>query len=149
MNLFDKTKQNIILHIRNIFEEGELIEDSVVKEYLTTESDGKKHKTKYYNLYVIISVGFRIKSSRGTQFRIWSTSVLRNHLIKGYTLNERRLAEKGLIEMEQTIALLSKTLERHESLSDEGKAVLEVVSLYAKSWSLMNERLAYNNSNSR
>lgn len=137
VNLFDKTKQNISLHIRNIFKEGELTENSVVKEYLTTASDGKKYKTKFYNLDVIISVGYRIKSIRGTQFRIWATSVLRDHLIKGYSVNEKRLAEKGLIEMEQTIALLAKTLERYEPLSDEGKAVLEVVSRYAKSWSLL------------
>lgn len=137
VTLFDKTKQNISLHIRNIFKEGELAENSVVKEYLTTASDGKKYKTKFYNLDVIISVGYRIKSIRGTQFRIWATSVLRDHLIKGYTVNEKRLTEKGLTEMEQTIALLARTLERHETLSDDGKAVLEVVSRYAKSWSLL------------
>ena len=137
VELFDKTKQNISLHIRNIFKERELTEDSVVKEYLTAAADGKKYKTKYYNLDVVISIGYRIKSIRGTQFRIWATTVLRDHLIKGYTVNEKRLAEKGLYEMEQTIALLTKTLARHEALSDEGKAVLEVVSRYAKSWSLL------------
>jgi len=137
VELFDKTKQNISLHIRNIFKEGELAENSVVKEYLTTASDGKKYKTKYYNLDVIISVGYRVKSQRGTQFRIWATSLLKDHLIKGYTVNERRLAEKGLSEMEQAVALLSRTLKRHELVTDEGKAVLEVVSKYAKSWSLL------------
>lgn len=69
VNLFDATKQNISLHINNIFKEGELQPDSVVKEYLTTASDGKKYKTKFYNLDVIISVGYRVKSLRGTQFR--------------------------------------------------------------------------------
>ena len=137
VELFDKTKQNISLHIRNIFKEGELAENTVVKEYLTTASDGKKYKTKYYNLDVIISVGYRVKSQRGTQFRIWATSQLKDHLIKGYTVNERRLAEKGLSEMEQAVALLSRTLKRHELVTDEGKAVLEVVSKYAKSWSLL------------
>ena len=137
VELFAKTKQNISLHIRNIFKEGELVENAVVKEYLTTAADGKKYQTKYYNLDVIISVGYRIKSIHGTQFRIWATSVLKEHLIKGYTVNERRLAEKGLSEMEQAIALLTRTLERHESLSDEGRAVLDVISRYAKSWSLL------------
>ena len=137
VELFDKTKQNISLHIRNIFKEGELAENTVVKEYLTTASDGKKYKTKYYNLDVIISVGYRVKSQRGTQFRIWATSQLKDHLIKGYTVNERRLAEKGLSEMEQAVALLSRTLKRHELVTDEGKAILEVVGKYAKSWSLL------------
>lgn len=137
VELFGKTKQNISLHTRNIFKEGELVEDAVVKDSLTTAADGKKYKTKYYNLDVIISVGYRIKSLRGTQFRIWATSVLRDHLIKGYTVNERRLAEKGLLEMEQAVALLSKTLQNRELLTDEGKAVLEVVNTYAKSWTLL------------
>ncbi len=137
VEFFAKTKQNISLHIRNIFKEGELVENAVVKEYLTTAADGKKYQTKYYNLDVIISVGYRIKSIRGTQFRIWASSVLKDHLIKGYTVNERRLAEKGLVEMEQAIALLTRTLESHESLSNEGRAVLDVISRYAKSWSLL------------
>ncbi len=137
VELFGKTKQNISLHTRNIFKEGELAEDAVVKDSLTTAADGKKYKTRYYNLDVIISVGYRIKSLRGTQFRIWATSVLRNHLIKGYTVNERRLAEKGLVEMEQAVALLSRTLNNHELISDEGKAVLDVINSYAKSWTLL------------
>lgn len=137
VELFGKTKQNISLHTRNIFKEGELTEDAVVKESLTTAADGKKYKVTYYNLDVIISVGYRIKSLRGTQFRIWATSVLRDHLIKGYTVNERRLAEKGLVEMEQAVALLSRTLNSHELITDEGKAVLDVINRYAKSWTLL------------
>ena len=107
VELFGKTKQNVSLHIRNIFKEGELVEESVVKESLTTARDGKEYKTKLYNLDVVISVGYRIKSLRGTQFRIWATTILREHLIRGYTVYERRLAEKGLVEMEQAVALLS------------------------------------------
>jgi hypothetical protein len=89
--LFDNTKQNISLHTRNIFRERELAEKAVVKESLTTASDGKKYRTKYFNLDVIISVGYRVKSKRGTQFRIWATQTLKDHLVRGYTLNERRL----------------------------------------------------------
>ena len=81
VELFQTTKQNISLHIKNIFEEGELDEYSVVKEYLTTAADGKKYRTKYYNLDVIISVGYRVKSLRGTQFRIWATERLREYLM--------------------------------------------------------------------
>ncbi|WP_278428058.1 RhuM family protein, partial [Clostridium cochlearium] len=89
--LFGKTKQNISLHINNIFTEGELDKDSVVKEYLTTANDGKKYKTKYYNLDVIISVGYRVKSIQGTQFRIWATKTLREFIIKGFVLDDERL----------------------------------------------------------
>jgi hypothetical protein len=87
--LFGQTKQNISLHINNCFKEGELMADSVVKDSLTTAKDGKKYSTKYFNLDVIISVGYRVKSKQGTQFRIWATQVLRDYLLKGYALNQR------------------------------------------------------------
>jgi hypothetical protein len=87
--LFNQTKQNISLHINNCFKENELQADSVVKDSLTTAKDGKKYNTKYYNLDVIISVGYRVKSKQGTQFRIWATNVLRDYLLKGYVLNQR------------------------------------------------------------
>jgi hypothetical protein len=93
--LFQTTKQNISLHIRNIFKEGELVENSVVKDYLTTAADGKDYSTNFYNLDVIISVGYRVKSHRGTQFRIWATTQLREYLIKGFVLNDERLKETG------------------------------------------------------
>ncbi|MCK9290512.1 MAG: virulence RhuM family protein [Bacteroidales bacterium] len=91
--LFQTTKQNISLHIKNIFEEGELDVNSVVKEYLTTAPDGKNYRTKHYNLDVIISVGYRVKSLRGTQFRIWATERLREYLIKGFTMNDDLLKQ--------------------------------------------------------
>lgn len=91
VELFQTTKQNISLHIKNIFKEGELVGDSVVKEYLTTAKDGKRYKVKYFNLDVIISVGYRVKSHRGTQFRIWATQQLREFLIKGFVLDDERL----------------------------------------------------------
>ncbi len=87
--LFMQTKQNISLHINNCFNENELQQISVVKDSLTTATDGKKYKTKYYNLDVIISVGYRVKSKQGTQFRIWATTVLRDYLLKGYAINQR------------------------------------------------------------
>lgn len=89
VNLFDATKQNISLHINNIFKEGELQPDSVVKEYLTTASDGKKYKTRFYSLDVIISVGYRVKSHRGTQFRIWANKILKEYLLRGHVVNHR------------------------------------------------------------
>jgi len=88
-SLFEQTKQNISLHINNCFKEEELYPDSVVKESLTTAKDGKNYKINYYNLDVIISVGYRVKSKQGTQFRIWATNILRDYLLKGYALNQR------------------------------------------------------------
>lgn len=137
VDLFQKTKQNISLHIRNLFKEEELHEAAVVKEYLTTAADGKRYKIKYYNLDVVISVGYRVKSQRGTQFRIWATSVLKEHLVQGYSLNQQRLAEKGVGELRQALSLLSNTLEAHDLVGDEGRAVLEVVNHYARTWQLL------------
>ena len=89
--LFDTTKQNVSLHIKNIFEGGELEEISVVKDFLTTANDGKNYKTKYYNLDAIISVGYRVNSKKATQFRQWATSVLKEFAIKGFVLDKKRL----------------------------------------------------------
>ena len=90
--LFEATKQNISLHIRNIFNEGELTQSATVKEYLTVQTEGGrkvKRKVQYYNLDVIISVGYRVKSIRGTQFRIWANNILREYLLKGHVINHR------------------------------------------------------------
>ena len=105
VELFCSTKQNISLHINNIFKEKELVKDSVVKNSLTTASDGKKYRTNFYNLDVIISVGYRVKSFRGTQFRIWANSVLKEYLLKGYSINQR------LSELEKTVALHSEKID--------------------------------------
>jgi hypothetical protein len=93
--LFQTTKQNVSLHIKNIFDEKELVEDSVVKESLTTATDGKKYQTKFYNLDVIISTGYRVKSHRGTQFRIWATQRLREYIVKGFAMDDERLKKGG------------------------------------------------------
>lgn len=95
VELFQTSKQNVSLHIRNIFSENELQENAVVKDYLTTALDGKNYNTKHYNLDVIISVGYRVKSHRGTQFRIWATHKLREFLIKGFVMDDERLKQSG------------------------------------------------------
>lgn len=87
--LFQTTRNNVTLHISNVFKENELQENSVCKDSLLTASDGKKYKTKLYNLDVIISVGYRVKSKRGTQFRIWAIKVLKDYLLKGHVINQR------------------------------------------------------------
>jgi len=103
--LFQTSKQNVSLHTNNIFKENELDRNSVVKESLTTASDGKKYQVKYFNLDVIISVGYRVKSIRGTQFRQWANSVLKEYLLKGYSVNRR------LTELEHTVAEHSKKID--------------------------------------
>jgi len=93
--LFQTTIPNINIHIRNIFEEKELQEGAVVKEYLITAADNKRYQTKHYNLDVAISVGYRVKSHRGTQFRIWATQRLREYIVKGFSLDDQRLMQGG------------------------------------------------------
>lgn len=98
--LFDTSKQNVSLHINNILSEGELAAESVVKESLTTAADGKAYRTKVYNLDAILAVGYRVRSPRGTQFRRWATTVLREYLVKGFAMDEARLdvAQKLAVE---------------------------------------------------
>ena len=93
--LFDKSKSTIVEHLGNIFEEGELDEDLVVRKFRTTATDGKIYDVKHYNLDVIISVGYRVKSLRGTQFRQWATRRLREYIIKGFTMDDERLKQGG------------------------------------------------------
>ena len=93
--LFQTSIPNVSMHIRNVFAEGELQPGSVVKEFLTTAADGKNYQTKFYNLDVIISVGYRVKSHRGTQFRIWATQRLREYIVKGFALDDERLKRAG------------------------------------------------------
>ena len=93
--LFQTTKQNINLHAKNIFKEGELVENSVVKESLTTAADGKRYKTRHYNLDLILAIGYRVRSPRGTQFRQWATTHLREYLVKGFVMDDQRLKNPG------------------------------------------------------
>ncbi len=96
--LFQTTRNNITLHTRNIFKEGELVEQSVSKESLLTAKDGKRYRTKFYNLDVIISVGYRVKSLRGTQFRIWALKIIKDYLLRGYSVNQRLLLLEDKID---------------------------------------------------
>jgi hypothetical protein len=111
--LFQTTIPNVSMHIRNLFSDGELKPDSVVKESLTTAADGKKYQTRFFNLDVIISVGYRVKSLRGTQFRIWATQRLREYIVKGFTLDDERL-KQGSGGISFQISLRSLRLNNHE-----------------------------------
>lgn len=131
--LFGQTKQNVSLHIRNIFKENELNENLVVKESLTTATDGKNYKQKYYNLDVIISVGYRVKSFRGTQFRIWANQVLKDYLLKGYAIDQKRFQKQTeqLEELRQAVRLLGNIVDAKQLNSDEATGLLKVLSDYA------------------
>lgn len=131
--LFGRDQSVISRHIRNVFKEGELPEESNMQKMHIAGSDKPVSR---YSLDVIISVGYRVKSQRGVQFRQWATQVLKDHLVQGYTLNRRRLAERG-IEFEQAMNLLSRTLSNQGLVSPEGAAVAGVISDYARSWSLL------------
>ena len=121
--LFQTSKQNISLHVNNIFKEGELDSNSVVKESLTTASDGKKYKTKYYNLDVIISVGYRVKSLRGTQFRQWANKVIKDYLMKGYAVSQRfeRLEYRMAKTEEKIDFILNTSLPPREAIVFDGQ----------------------------
>ncbi|MCX7095570.1 MAG: virulence RhuM family protein [Methylobacter sp.] len=105
--LFDKNKRTVSEHIRNIFKEGELQEQAVVRNFRTTAADGKSYEVYHYNLDVIISVGYRVKSRRGTQFRIWANNILKQYLIQGYALNEQKLQaqQEKFADLKLAIAL--------------------------------------------
>lgn len=137
--LFDTTPENVLMHLRNIFHDGELPETATAKESLVVRLEGTrqvKRRIKHYNLDAIISVGYRVSSKRATQFRQWATRVLKDHLVQGYSLNQRRLAERG-IEFEQAVNLLSRTLSNQKLITPAGEAVAAVISDYARSWSLL------------
>ncbi len=122
--LFQTTKQNISLHLKNVFAEGELETDSVVKEYLTTANDGKQYPTQFYNLDAIISLGYRINSYRGTQFRIWATQQLREYLIKGFVMNDERLSEGKIVG---GISYFDELLERVRAIRASEKNLYQKV----------------------
>lgn len=137
--LFQTTTRNVELHAENAYAEGELDEGTTAKESFVVRSEGDRQvrrRIRHYNLDMVISVGYRVKSRRGTQFRIWANGVLRDHLLRGYTLNEKRLLARG-VEFDQAVALLTTTLRKHEAITPEGQAILDVVQHYARTWRML------------
>ena len=138
-DLFGRDKSVISRHLRTVFATGELEREAVVAKNATTAADGKTYQVEYFNLDAILSVGYRVNSKRGTQFRIWSTKTLRDHLLRGYTFNERRLAERGLLEARQTLDLLARTLQNQSLVDNTGRALLGLIVGYADTWRLLLE----------
>ena len=130
--LFKTTKQNISLHANNCFKEGELDKKSVVKESLTTAADGKNYKTKLYNLDVIISVGYRVKSKRGVEFRQWANEILKQYILKGYVVNKKRLQA-----LEKTVDIQTKMLAN--ALDVEESDILKAVNEYTDALLLLDQ----------
>lgn len=132
--LFGRDKSVISRHLHKVFETNELERNSVVAYFATTAADGKTYQVENFNLDAIISVGYRVNSKRGTQFRIWATQVLRNHIVKGYSVNERRLRE-----LRQSLKIVGQVLDRYDVTSDQTKALLRVVTDYSHALDLLDE----------
>lgn len=131
--LFERDKSLISRHLKNIFKENELDRNSVVAKNATTASDGKIYEVEYFNLDAILSVGYRINSKRGTQFRQWATQKLKDVLVKGYALNQKRLDE-----LQYTVQLIQKSIGEETNLK-EAKGLLEIISQYTQSFVLLNQ----------
>lgn len=138
--LFGTQRPAITKHINNIFKSGELNKDSVSSILEHTATDGKTYKTQFYNLDTIVSVGYRVNSKRATQFRIWATNVLKQYLVKGYALNQKRLLEtqEKFKELQETISFLHKK-SKHELLSAQGEEILNLLASYSKTLTLLEQ----------
>ena len=126
--LFERDRSVVSKHLRNVFKEGELEHSASSAKYAQVRSEGERQVSReieLYNLDAIISVGYRVNSKRGTQFRIWATRILRDHLLQGYTFNQRRLKE-----LNQAVELITETANRRDISGDEAKALLAIVGDY-------------------
>ena len=130
--LFKRDRSVIGKHVRNIFKEGELQKESVWAKFAYTAADGKVYDVDYYNLDVIISVGYRVKSKQGTQFRIWATSILKDYMIKGYAVNQKRLEA-----LDRTVKIQSRIIA--STLELDEKEVLNVVETYADALTMLDD----------
>lgn len=141
VELFERDKSVVSRHISNIFKEKELERKSVVAKNATTASDGKTYQVDYYNLDVIISVGYRIKSQRGTQFRIWANQIIREYLIKGYSINEKRLSQQNeqLKELQESVKILGDVLNYKVLTNDESIGLLKIISDYAYALEILDQ----------
>ncbi len=143
-DLFQRDKSVISRHIRNIYEESELGSEGTVAKFATVQKEGGREVERnidFYNLDIIISVGYRIKSQRGTQFRIWANKILKDHLIKGYTLNEKLLSQKNeqLKELKESVKILSNVLNYKKLSNNESIGLLEIISDYAYALDILDQ----------
>ncbi len=137
--LFDVQRPAVVKHIRNIYKSEELDENSTCSILEQVAADGKKRKIKFYNLDVIIAVGYRVNSKKATQFRIWATNILRNYLIKGYVINEKSLTKQKLKELEKTIKFIKENIKTPILTAKEAIGILEIIERYALVWKWIEE----------
>ncbi len=142
--LFKKDTDTIGLHIRNLYKEGELSPESTTEYFSVVQKEGKREvlrKIQYYNLDVIISVGYRVKSKRGTQFRIWANKILKDYLVKGYALNEKRLKEQSekIKELEKSIEVFKRVSENYQLGKNEFSGILKVISDYTYALDILDQ----------
>nr|EES54025.1 MAG: Death-on-curing family protein [Leptospirillum ferrodiazotrophum] len=134
--LFETSPENILMHLRNIYRENELGEEATAKNFLVVQTEGSRkvrRQVKHYNLDAIISVGYRVNSKKGVQFRQWATGVLRQHLLRGYTLNQKRF-EDNARELEKALLLIRKTAESPALSRESGKGLVDVVTSYTRTF---------------
>lgn len=137
--ILDTSTDNIGLHLKNIFASGELMETATTEDFSVVQQEGQRsvsRKTKHYNLDAIISVGYRVNSKRGTQFRQWATSVLRDHLIQGWTLDRARF-EHNAAELEAALALVRKVAQSPDLIAETGRGLVEIISRYTQTFLLL------------
>ena len=133
VTLFGRDKSVISRHIRNIFNDQELLSDQVVAKFATTAEDHKTYQVDYYNLDVIISVGYRVKSQQGVKFRQWATQTLKQHLLQGYTINRQRF-EQNAHELEQALLLINKAIQTPSLTTQTGKGLVDIISRYTQTF---------------
>jgi prophage maintenance system killer protein len=137
--LFGTTPENVLMHLKNVYTEKELVERSTTKDFLAVRTEGKRRvrrKLKHYNLDAIISVGYRVNSKRGVRFRQWATRVLREHVVRGYTINRQRF-EANARELEATLRLVKKAASSDELSLDSGRGLVEVIARYTQTFLLL------------
>lgn len=144
VDLFERDKSVISRHINNIFKEKELLREATVAKYATVQKEGGRQierNIEFFNLDVIISVGYRIKSLRGTQFRIWANRILKDYLIKGYVLNENRLSQQNeqLKELQESVKILGNVLTYKTLNTDESVGLLKIISDYAYALDILDQ----------
>ncbi|MCG5524085.1 virulence RhuM family protein [Ectothiorhodospira haloalkaliphila] len=137
--LFDVKPQNITMHLKNVYEDGELVEGATCKDFLQVQQEGGREvqrKRKHYSLDAVISVGYRVSSTRATRFRIWATRILREHLTQGWTLNRQRFEENAR-ELEAALALVRKAAQSPALDAGSGRGLVDIVSRYAQTFLLL------------
>ena len=148
--LFQRDKSVISRHLKKIFETSELEKESTVAFFATVQEEGGHHVTRnieFFNLDVILSVGYRVNSKKGVEFRRWASKVLKDHLVKGFSLNNERLLTSGIKDLTRSLDLLKDSLVTHGHITDIGSAAIDIINSYTKAWLLLNafdeDRLQY------